>query len=118
MFTVCLHVWQFVYITLNPCSFSTLFCVAVATHVTACDVRVTPRWNCKIMRQLSYKSSFAKTSVSVHSEASVSGLKEVTLSFYSFFGFIMMLHQALVRQTGSRLTKLLARHFVGGIKTR
>ena len=69
---VCLH-------NAEPCSFSTLFCVA--THVTACGVSVTPQWNSKIMRHLSYKSSFAKTSVPIHNETSVSGLKEVTLSF-------------------------------------
>ena len=34
------------------------------------------------MQHLSYKSSsFAKTSVPIHSEMSASGLKEVTLSF-------------------------------------
>ena len=36
----------------------------------------------KIMRHLAYKSSsFAKTSVPIHSEKSASGLKEVTLPF-------------------------------------
>ena len=70
---VCLH-------NAEPCSFSTLFCIAVVTHVTARDVSVTQRQNSKIMRHFGYKlSSFAKTSVPIHSEASASGLKEVTL---------------------------------------
>ena len=74
--------WQFVYISAEPCGFSTLFCIAMVTHVTARDVSMTRRRNFKIMPHLSYKSSsFAETSVPIHSETSASGLKEVTLSF-------------------------------------
>ena len=70
---VCLH-------NAEPCGFSTLFCVAVVTHVTARDVSMTKQ-NSKIMQHLLYKSSsFAKTSVPFHSETSASGLKEVMLS--------------------------------------
>ena len=66
----------------ESCGFSTLFCVAVVMHVTACDVSMTRQQNSKIMLQLLYKlSSFAKTSIPIHSETSASGLKEVMLSF-------------------------------------
>ena len=72
---VCLHNAQ-------PCGFSTLFCVAMIMHVTACDVSMTQRRNSKIMWHLSYKlASFAKTNVSIRSKTSASGLKEVMLSF-------------------------------------
>ena len=70
---VCLH-------NTEPCSFSTLFCIAMVTQVTASDVSVIRRRNSKIMRQLSYKlSSFAKASVPIHSKMSASGLKEVII---------------------------------------
>ena len=66
----------------EPCGFSTLFYVAVVTHVTAHDVSVTRGRNSKIMWHLLYKSSsFSKTGVPIHSKTSVSGWKEVTISF-------------------------------------
>ena len=62
----------------------------MVTHVTAHDVSVTRRRNCKIMWHLGYKSSsFAKTSIPIHSEASASGLKEVTVH-YHFPGIHLM----------------------------
>ena len=72
---VCLH-------NAEPCGFSTLFCVAVVMLVTVCDVSMTGRRNSEIMWHLSDKSSsFAKTSIPIHSKTSASGLKEVTLSY-------------------------------------
>ena len=44
---VCLH-------NTEPCSLSTLFCIAMVMQVTACDVSVTRRRNSKIMWHLSY----------------------------------------------------------------
>ena len=66
----------------EPCGFSTLFCVAVVTHVTAHDVSMTRRQNSKIMRHLSYiYTSFGKKSISILSETSDRGLKAVMLPF-------------------------------------
>ena len=66
--------WQFVYITTELCGLSTLLCIAMVMHVTAHDVSVTRWWNSKIMPHLSHKSSsFAKTSVPIHSKRSARG---------------------------------------------
>ena len=88
---VCLH-------NAEPCGFSILFFVAVVMLVTACDVSVTGRRNSEIMRHMSYKlSSFAKTSVPIHSKTSVSRLKEVTLSFSRVSFDVLTFRQEVTR---------------------
>ena len=80
---MCTHMWDIAVSLHNaePCGFSTFFCVAVVTHVTARDVSVKRRWNSYIMQHLYKLSSFAKTSIPIHSEMSASRLKEVMLPF-------------------------------------
>ena len=75
---VCLH-------NAEPCSFSTLFCEAMVTHVTARDVSMTRQRNSKIMWHLLYKSSsFARTNFNIHSETSASGLNHFSNYFPGF----------------------------------
>ena len=71
----------------------------MVTHVTVRDVLVTRRGNSTIMRHLSYKStSFARTSIPIHSETSENGLKEVTaVIFRDSFERIMTFLQDVTR---------------------
>ena len=79
---VCSHVGyvQFVIITVTPVV-SSLFCVSVATHVTACDVHVTGQTNCTIMHHSLHKSTtITKGIISIHSETTARGTKETNVA--------------------------------------
>ena len=79
---MCSHVGyvQFVIITVTPVV-SSLFCVSVATHVTACAVHVTGQMNCTIMRHSLHKSTtIMKGMIPIHSETTARDMKDANVA--------------------------------------
>ena len=65
----------------DPCGFITFFCVSVAMHVTACDVRVTWQTYCTIMYHSLHRSTtIARRITPIHSEATACDAKKANVA--------------------------------------
>ena len=106
---------QFVYCNGHPVVLSTFFCVSVAMHVTACDVRVTCQTNCTMIRYSLHKSTtIVKRIICIHSETTAHGAKEanVAISESLFKHNITFSHEYHVTMAASRPFSLCCQRIV------